>query len=134
VLTSLVRAAAPPTTREAFLKLIDRPRVEPAVQISDDGTNFSYASAADVRVPGIVVKPPNSTGRFPVVICLHGTGGTKEGQLPLMKKLAAAGFLAIAIDGPHHGARTKAGKGGKEYEDAIARAWREPGREHPFYY
>jgi dienelactone hydrolase len=132
---SLVRAAQP-TTRESFLKLIDRPRVDPAVQIDTDGSHFSYATSADQRVPGILLKASTdrSSGRQPVVICLHGTGGTKESQLPLMHKLADADIIAVAIDGPHHGARTKAGKGGKEYDDAIVQAWREPGRAHPFYY
>jgi dienelactone hydrolase len=134
VFTSLLRGGEP-TTREAFLKLIDRPRVEAAATVSDDdGTHFSFASEANQRVPGIVVKPAKSDGRLPVVICLHGTGGTKESQLPLMRKLADAGLIAVAIDAPHHGQRTAAGKGTKEYEEEIVRAFREPGREHPLYF
>src|SRR5205085_11830097 len=53
---------------------------------------------------------------------------------PLMRKLADKGFLAVAIDARYHGARTKAGKGSTEYQQAILRAWREPGREHPFFF
>src|SRR2546423_536177 len=127
--------AAEPTTREAFLKLIDRPLVEPAPSVSDDGTQFSFAAEAGGRVPGILVKPADAKDkRLPVVIVLHGTGGTKESVLPLMRKLAERGFLAVAIDGRYHGARTKAGKGSAEYQQAILRAWREPGREHPFFF
>jgi predicted esterase len=48
--------------------------------------------------------------------------------------LADRGFIAIAIDGRYHGERTKAGKGSDEYQQAILRAWREPGKEHPLYY
>jgi len=125
-------------TRDAFLKLLDRPRVEPAVQLSDDGTRFSFAAEAGQRVPGILVKPAPTTQplsqRRPVVIALHGTGGTKDGQLPLLRALAEKGFIAVAIDGRYHGERTKAGKGAAEYQQAILRAWREPGREYPFFY
>jgi dienelactone hydrolase len=109
------------------------------VQLSDDGTRFSFMSEAGQRVPGILVQPivtrnPSGSSRRPVVIALHGTGGTKESQLPLLHALADKGFLAVAIDGRYHGERTKAGKGSEEYQQAILRAWREPGREHPFYF
>ena len=131
-------------TRSDFLKLIDRPRVPLAPEVKDtpstDGLThiaFSYSADADNRVPGILVKPVNSSAsalaRRPAVICLHGTGGAKEGQLAFMTTLAKAGFIAIAIDGRYHGARTKAGKGSAEYVDAILRAFR-TGKEHPFFY
>ena len=140
--TTIARA----DSREAFLKLIDRPKVDLAVKLEDrephDGLaeiRFSFAADAQQRVPGIILKPQHATGRLPVVITLHGTGGTKEGMQPLMHDLAARGFLAVAIDARYHGARTKAGKGSVEYQQAILRAWREgasPGteHEHPFYY
>src|SRR5438046_1087692 len=80
-------AGAELTTREAFLKLIDRPRVDLAPSVSDDGKQFSFAAEAEQRVPGILVKPADADGkRLPVVIVLHGTGGTKESLLPLMRK------------------------------------------------
>jgi dienelactone hydrolase len=76
-----------------------------------------------------------STGRRPVVISLHGTGGTKDGELPFLKMLVAKGFLAVAIDGRYHGERTRAGKGSTEYQEAIVRVWRESqASEHPFFY
>jgi predicted esterase len=68
-----------------------------------------------------------------VVISLHGTGGTKESQVELLKELARLGFIGVAIDGRYHGERTKAGKGAVEYNDAILRAYR-TGQEHPFLY
>ena len=129
-------------TRADFLQLIDRPRVAPAVEVKESAApptgglrhfTFSYASDADDRVPGILVKPAAASGRRPVVIDLHGTGGTKEGQLAFLEDLARAGFIAVAIDAPHHGARTKAGKGSKEYVDAILETFR-TGRGHPFFY
>lgn len=130
-------------TRADFLKLIDRPRVplaatatsqemptpvEGLVQIA-----FSYASDADNRVPGILLKSASSIGRRPVVISLHGTGGTKESDRAFLTELAKAGFIAVSIDGRYHGLRSKAGKGSADYLDAILRAYR-TGKEHPFFY
>jgi dienelactone hydrolase len=125
---------------EAFLKLVDRAHVPLAPEsqrIAEIGTleqhHFSFASEALQRVPGILIKPTSAAGPFPVVIALHGTGGSKEGQTALLKKLAGRGFLAVAIDGRYHGERTKGGKGSAEYVDAILRTWR-TGKEHPFLY
>ncbi|MGH9661118.1 MAG: alpha/beta hydrolase family protein [Bryobacteraceae bacterium] len=128
------------SAREAFLKLIDRPRVPLAPETTPsvaDGEleqfHFSYASDAAQRVPGIVIRPKDATGRLPVVIALHGTGGNKQGQAPLLKDLARRGFLGVAIDGRYHGERTRAGSGSAEYREAILRAYR-TGKEHPFLY
>ena len=132
LLPSLATAATQPR-RELFLKLLGRPRVEPAVQFNADGSRFSFMSEKDERVPALLVKPttqPAAGQRHPVVIALHGTGGTKESQLPLLRALAARGFLGVAIDARHHGERTKAGKGSAEYRQAILRAWREGGRDN----
>jgi dienelactone hydrolase len=127
-------------TRADFLKLIDRPIVPLAAQVEElPATNglvefhFSFGSDAHQRVPGFLLKPANSNGRRPVVIVMHGTGGHKEDELPLLRRLASARFIAVAIDGRYHGERTKAGKGSAEYDEAIVRAWHGSG-EHPFYY
>ena len=141
VLLSLCGAARAETDearKAAFLKLIDRPRVALAVAeetSAADGfvqSKFSFASEAGERVPGILVRPAGDARR-PVVVALHGTGGNKEGQLPLLKELAAKGFTAVAIDGRYHGARTKAGAGSAEYSEAILHTWR-TGQGHPFLY
>lgn len=134
-------------TRGAFLKLLDRPRVALAAEISapqverDDLAKyaFSFAAEAGQRVPGVLVKANRSANnRRPVVIALHGTSGTKESQLPLLADLAHAGFIAVAIDGRYHGARTHTGKGSSEYNDAIVRAFQSATsggpREYPFYF
>jgi dienelactone hydrolase len=140
--------AAPADSRAAFLKLLDRPRVPLASEVSapteakeENITQiaFSFAADAEQRVPGILVKssvqPANSSKRRAVVIALHGTGGTKESQLPLLTELAQLGFIAVAIDGRYHGARTKAGKGSAEYSEAILEAYRTgPDGEHPFFF
>ncbi len=127
-------------SRADFLKLIERPRVPLSTKVEDlPATNglvhfhFSFASDAEQRVPGLLVKTAEARGRRPVVIALHGTGGTKQDMLRLLREFAGKGFVAVAFDGRYHGERTKAGKGSAEYQEAIVRAWRES-REHPFFY
>jgi dienelactone hydrolase len=127
-------------TRADFLKLVDRPRVPLSTEVRElPVTNglaqihFSFASDTSNRVPGVLLESANSHGRRPVVIALHGTGGNKNNMLALCRKLADAGFIAVAMDGRYHGERIKNGKGTTEYNDAIVRAWHGSG-EHPFYY
>ena len=101
-----------PARREAFLKTIARPRVpldatarqrqEPGDAIVEE---ISFAAEAGERVPGLLFKPRGAARRRPVVIVLHGTGGSKEGMAGRLRELAAKGFVAVAIDGRHHGAR-----------------------------
>jgi dienelactone hydrolase len=135
-----VTTASVDPTRADFLKIVDRPHVALAPQADKlPGTNglvvehFSFAADAQQRVPGLLVKPWNAAGRKPVVIVLHGTGGNKESVMPWLTALAERGFVAVAIDGPYHGERTKAGKGTAEYDAAIVQACHD-GKEHPFFY
>ncbi|MEO7414356.1 MAG: acetylxylan esterase [Opitutaceae bacterium] len=142
---ALVFALAPALnaadTRAEFLKLIERPRVALAAEAKPlPPTNgivrvdFTYSADATNRVPGILLKSESAPqGRRPVVICLHGTGGSKVSDLPFMTELARAGFIAVSIDGRYHGDRSKSRKGSAEYVDAILRAFR-TGQEHPFFY
>lgn len=127
-------------TRADFLKLIDRSRVPLTAQVEGmPATNgfaqchFSFAADAEQRVSGILIKAVTSTGRRPVVIALHGTGGSKNNLLALCRKLATNGFIAVAIDGRYHGERIQTGKGTAEYNTAILQAWHGSGA-HPFYY
>ena len=94
--------------------------------------HFSFAADATQRVTGVLMKAADASGRRPVVIALHGTGGSKANLLSLCRKLATNGLVAVAIDGRYHGERNH-GKGTTEYHEAIVRAWQSPG-EHPFYY
>ena len=121
--------AQEPNTRAAFLKLIDRQRValEPVVEKRPDidgltQEQFTFAAEKQERVPGILLKKAGSE-RQPVVVVLHGTGGTKEGQLSLLKTLANQGFVAIAIDGRYHGER-QTGTGSARYVEAILQTYR----------
>ena len=132
--------ALPADARADFLKLLQRPRVRLAPQVQAmPATNglaqfrFEFNAEKGQRVPGVLLKAEDSQGRRPVVIAMHGTGGSKQNMLALCRKLATNGFVAVAIDARHHGERIRSGKGTEEYNAAIARAWRD-GREHPFYY
>jgi dienelactone hydrolase len=131
-------------TRAAFLQVIDRPRVASKPELAElapvDGLkkyHLWFSSDATERVPGYLLLPDAAKykGRRPVVIALHGTGGTNEsGQIAeLVLKAARVGFIGVAIDGRFHGERTKAGTGSAEYNDAIAQAFK-TGATHPFYY
>ena len=134
-----------PAARAHFLKLLERPRVAANVQLQPptvaNGLSeiaFSYDAEKGQKVPGILVLPAKMEGKHPVVIALHGTGGKKEGELPLLRNLAGRGFIGVAIDGRYHGARA-AGvplePGMNAYESAIYRAWSQPEpHEHPFFF
>jgi dienelactone hydrolase len=126
-------------SRTDFLKLIDRPRVALSPQVEPvSATNgitqfhFTFMSEAQNRVPGVLLVSTNFSGRRPVVIAMHGTGGSTANMMALGRKLAERGFIAVTIDARYHGER-KSGKGNTDYHAAIVRAWRGSG-EHPFYY
>src|SRR5262249_11298298 len=119
-----------------FLKIIDRPRLPldpiirqlPAVR-GLTVSHFTIATDLNERTPGILIKKASSSGRRPVVIVLHGTGGNKESLFSVLAPLADIGFIAVAIDGRYHGERAP----GEDYPAAILRAYIE-GQEHPFLY
>ncbi len=141
-----------PAPRAHFLALIDRPKVPANVEFSPmpsttafAESRFTYASDEHNRVPGYLIAPPvgHPEQKRPVVILLHGTGGSKQDMLPLARTLAAKGFIAVAIDGPYHGERTTAGAAGQsskntpDYQDAILAAYRntDPSKQsHPFFF
>jgi len=131
-------------TRAAFLRVIDRPRVALKPELAEmepvEGLkkyHLWFFSDATERVPGYLLLPDSAKfkGRRPVVIGLHGTGGNKDTPqiAEIVLRAAQAGFIGVAIDGRHHGERTKAGTGSSQYNEAIARAFR-TGEGHPFYY
>jgi dienelactone hydrolase len=134
------RSADTASTRAHFLQVIERPLVPLAPQVepmpAPEGAlkyHFTYSADADQRVPGLLLKSAAATGRRPVVIVLHGTGGTKESTLETVTKMVNAGFIGVAIDGRYHGERTANRSGAAEYNAAIVRTW-QTGKEHPLYY
>ena len=126
--------------RDAFLKLIDRPRVSLAPTTKprpDSGfyaaEHFTFASAEGERVPGIFLKSAGSKGRRAIIIFLHGTGARKEDQLALMRTVADRGFATAAIDAPHHGERIRTGAQLEQYFGAMLDTYR-TGRGRPYLY
>jgi dienelactone hydrolase len=136
--------------RQDFQALLKRPKVPFAASFQMTRTDsvliekgFIYSEAGE-KIPILIYKPAaavgSETGSFPVVICLHGTGGSKED--PYFKKMLYAytkmGFIGVAIDARYHGERVSGGAhGSKEYVEAITRAWENKDKAHqahPFYY
>lgn len=56
-------------------------------------------------VPALVAGPAEPAERRGTVLVLHGLGGHKGVQWPELDGLARAGFLAVGLDAPGHGAR-----------------------------
>lgn len=135
----------PAQVRAAFLKQLERPRVPLDVQVTatkvlDDGMvleALTFASEKTERVPTLVLRPDKVAGRLPVVIVLHGTGGSKDAMVSFQKELVKHKIIGVSIDARYHGARAGGAKGSTAYNAAIARAWKTPAgepMEHPFYY
>jgi dienelactone hydrolase len=138
----------PAEVRSAFLKMLDRPKVDLDPQSIDTKTDGGlvtehltiasekHRSGEVERVPILLVRPEKPEGRVPAVIILHGTGGAKEGQRGWCTELAKKGMIGLAIDARYHGERSGGQKGAAAYVEAITRAWRSKPEEmeHPFYY
>jgi dienelactone hydrolase len=139
----------PEQAKAAFLKLLDRPKV-PADVKEGPGvasgnlavSRWSFASERKAdgtveRVPVLMVSPAGAKGKLPVMIVLHGTGGSKEGVKSWLEDFARQGIIGVAIDARYHGERVPGVKGSAAYVEAITKAWRTPAgkpMEHPFYY
>ncbi len=141
------RPLTPTETRKAFLQLLDRPKVDPDVKEgpgigsgNQSTSTFSFASEKKAygtieRVPVLVVRPATAK-KYPVMIVLHGTGGSKEGVKSWLIDLSQRGIMGVAIDARYHGDRSGGSKGSQAYVAAITNAWKAPNEkmEHPFYY
>lgn len=148
--TAPAQTLSPEQAKAAFLKLLDRPKVaadvrEDAKPVEKNGliyTRWSFASDKKAdgtieRVPALTVAPAGKTGKLPVMIVLHGTGGNKDGMMSWLEDFAKQGIMGVAIDARYHGDRSDGEKGAAAYVAAITRAWRMPAgkpSEHPFYY
>ncbi len=131
--------------RRDFSQLLQRPRVDPRPSIqsySQDSMLFEkgfFYSEASEKVPILVYKPiSQKTKKLPVVICLHGTGGSKDAEAitNLLSRFVKLGFMAVAIDARFHGERVPAERGRNFYVEAITAAWKDKDTpyQHPFFF
>jgi dienelactone hydrolase len=51
-------------------------KTEEGVVIED----VAWAASDGQTVPGYVIRPANARGRLPAVVCLHGTGGSRDSE------------------------------------------------------
>ena len=128
----------PAEVRAAFLKLLDRPKVPADVkegvgiasgQLAYSQWSFASEKKADgtvERVPVLTVRPEKIEGKLPVMIVLHGTGGSKEGVASWLEEFVRQGVVGVAIDARYHGARSGGARGSAAYVAAITRAWKTP--------
>jgi len=127
--------------RADFLEVIKRPAVplapSAATRTVENGyaqERVSFFSERDERVPLLVIKKEGRRTRQPVIIALHGTGGSKEGMRTLLETYADAGFIGVAPDARHHGERAAPIPGlPNSYQSAMLRAYR-TGEGHPYLY
>jgi dienelactone hydrolase len=139
----------PPANQVArdFKALLQRPVVDfkpefttvrkDSIQL-DKGTIYTEETE---KMPVLIYKPIiKGLSKFPVVIFLHGTGGTKDEKdiREIFTKLAKDGIMGVAIDARYHGERIAGGAhGSREYTDAAYRAFKNTDKahqEHPFLY
>jgi dienelactone hydrolase len=131
-----------------FRSLLDRPKVEFNPSFQSLPSDFARVekgfinSESGEKVPMLIYKPLKSntadSKSFPVVICLHGTGGNKEQMTKVFYRLVTKGIMAVAIDARYHGERIPGGAhGSTEYVDAITKAWKNTdpnNQKHPFFF
>ena len=150
LLFSISKSNAQPSSldkvRTDFTALLQRPLVDPKPSLQTFTTDsvliekgFFYAEASE-QVPLLIYKPVVSEiKKLPVVICLHGTGGSKDadGIKSLLYRFSKLGFIAVAIDARYHGERVKAVPGHNSYVEAIIKAWQNKDstqQQHPFFF
>jgi len=130
--------------RNDFKTLLQKPSVAANPSIQSFPTDsvliekgFFYSEATE-KVPVLIYKPVSGVlKKMPVVICLHGTGGSKDGMKDILYRFSKSGFIAVSIDGRYHGERGKAVAGENKYVEAIIKAWQNKDaahQVHPFFF
>ncbi len=131
----------------AFKKMLARPVVDLAPRFTREKTDHAdiergtINTEAGEKVPVLIYRPPAAGSKpLPVVICLHGTGGSKDQAdiTNFMLRFVMKGFMAVAIDARFHGQRIAGGAhGSAEYINAIIAAYNNSDsqqQQHPFFY
>lgn len=129
-----------------FLALLQRPTVDADFSLqlfTKDSVIIEkgfFKSEATENVPLLIYKPVSKAlKKMPVVICLHGTGGSKDDAsiTSLLYSFTKLGFMAVAIDARYHGERIKKIAGHNYYTEAIIQAWQNKDsthQQHPFFF
>lgn len=115
ILFSALAAATPVPTWEQLKAAYNIPalasdQVKTTERKAVEGTyvEFNFPSAASGTAHGIFVRP-NAKGPFPLVVLLHGLGGSGQEMITnFAKPLLARGLAVMALDAPHHGTRATA--------------------------
>lgn len=118
----------PPDRPRSFTVQAWWPAAEPTgerLRLTDDGPGLAAAAGDFLGLPPLVLghlavvetaawvdAPPATAGRLPVVVSLHGWGGFRFAQAPLLEQLAADGFLVLATEHTHGALATQPVGGG----------------------
>jgi pimeloyl-ACP methyl ester carboxylesterase len=62
---------------------------------------FIFGHLNAVTTNARVAAAPAGTGRFPVLICLHGRGGYRQEDTWLVEELVSRGYAVVCLDQPH---------------------------------
>lgn len=97
--------------RELFFQYDRGAPLEPEERVEEaDGLRvlrFTISSIHGQRVPGVLITDAERTAPRPLILMLHGAGGSKDEYYirDVAKSWAPYGFACAAIDAPHHGER-----------------------------
>jgi len=138
--------SSPEKIKQDLITLLQRPAADPKPSFTSFTTDsvliekgYFYSEATE-KVPVIIYKPVLKTAKkMPVVICLHGTGGSKDDAniKSLLYEFTKLGFMAVAIDARFHGERVNKTAGRNFYTEAIIKAWQNTDaakQTHPFFF
>jgi dienelactone hydrolase len=148
LIQSLCFAQYLPTEKVAadFKALLQRPMVpvNPAFTINNNDDVIiekgTINTEANEKMPVLIYKPTTGQKNYPVVIFMHGTGGSKDSQevTDMLIKLTRQGIMGVGIDARYHGERVAGGAhGSTEYIAAAYGAWKntDPKKQnYPFLY
>ncbi len=147
VQAQLILAGKDEAIARSFVTLLQRPDVaaNPSFQATATDSVLiergTIQAEANEAIPVLIYKPVRTAStKLPVVICLHGTGGSKDQNdiRQLMMRFVKKGIMAVAIDARFHGDRIAGGPNCSTcYTQAITRAWENKDslhQSHPFLY
>lgn len=148
LIQSLSFAQYPPAEKVAanFKALLQRPIVAANPSFTTINNNDviiekgTINTEANEKMPVLIYKPTTGQKNYPVVIFMHGTGGSKDAKevTDMLLKLTRQGIMGVGIDARYHGERVAGGAhGSTEYTAAAYKAWKntDPKKQtYPFLY